>query len=76
MIPVMLLVIVLVFTINYFSAGDPVVQILGAEATQEQIELKRAELGLDQPYYVQLFSYIKILLQNLILGTPIKLVSL
>ena len=72
MIPVMLLVIVLVFTINYFSAGDPVVQILGAEATQEQIELKRAELGLDQPYYVQLFSYIKNIITKFDFGHSYK----
>lgn len=72
MIPVMLLVTVLVFTINYFSTGDPVAQILGAEATQEQIDAKRAELGLDQPYFVQLWEYIKNIITKFDFGSSYK----
>ncbi len=58
MIPVMVLVIFIVFTINYFTPGDPVNQILGESASQEQIDAKRKELGLDDPYFVQLGRYI------------------
>ncbi len=59
MIPTMLFVVILVFTINYFSEGDPVSDILGPEATQAQIDAKREELGLNDPYHEQLFRYIK-----------------
>ena len=72
MIPVMLFVTVLVFTINYFSNGDPVSQILGAEATQEQIDAKRIELGLDQPYFVQLWRYIKNIVTKFDFGSSYK----
>ena len=33
--------------------GDPVVFLLGQDATKEQIDLLRADLGLDQPFFVQ-----------------------
>jgi len=72
MIPVMFLVMFLVFTINYISPGDPVVDILGQEATQEQIDAKREELGLNDPYLVQLGNYIKGVVFELDLGTSYK----
>lgn len=72
MIPTMLFVIVLVFTINYFSDGDPAVDILGPEATQEQIDATREELGLNDPYFVQLFRYIKNIVTKFDFGTSYK----
>ena len=33
--------------------GDPVVFLLGQDATKEQIDMLRADLGLDQPFFVQ-----------------------
>ncbi|MFZ9434546.1 MAG: ABC transporter permease, partial [Burkholderiaceae bacterium] len=33
--------------------GDPVVFLLGQDATQEQIDQLRADLGLNQPFFVQ-----------------------
>jgi len=33
--------------------GDPVVFLLGQDATKEQIDQLRADLGLDQPFFVQ-----------------------
>ena len=41
-----------------FVPGDPVELILPQEATYEQKEALRAEMGLDQPLYVQFFKYI------------------
>ena len=58
MIPVILGVAILIFTIMYFTPGDPAKMLLGAEATAEQIAEKRAQLGLDQPYLVQLWNYL------------------
>ena len=59
MIPVMLGVITIVFTITYLSPGDPVMLILGANNyTPEAYALKSAEFGLDKPFWVQLGTYI------------------
>lgn len=57
MIPVLIGVVVIVFTINYFSAVSPAVILAGANASVEDIAAKNAELGLDRPYLVQIGSY-------------------
>jgi peptide/nickel transport system permease protein len=45
-------------------AGDPLEMILPLEASQEAIDRMRIEWGLDQPIYVQYFSYVAKLLQG------------
>ena len=47
-------VIVIVFTLLYFSPQDPAQNILGDQATATQRENFEALFGLDQPYLVQL----------------------
>lgn len=59
LIPVLIGIAFLVFTIMYFSPGDPAKLILGDRAPEEQVAALRHELGLDLPYYQQLFNYIK-----------------
>lgn len=59
MIPVVVAVAVLIFTIMYFTPGDPAIIILGPNASFEQLAAKRVELGIDQPYLVQLLNYLK-----------------
>lgn len=51
-------VAVLIFTIMYFTPGDPVEIILGSSAPAEAIAEKRAQLGLDDPYIVQLGRFL------------------
>lgn len=46
-----------IFTILYFTPGDPARNLLGATATAEEIENMRHVLGLDQPYLVQLGKF-------------------
>jgi ABC-type dipeptide/oligopeptide/nickel transport system permease component len=58
MIPVILGVTILVFTIMYFIPGDPVKLMLGLEATPDQIEAKREQLGLNDPYLVRLGRFV------------------
>ncbi len=53
MIPVLLLVSVLVFSLIHLIPGDPAVSILGEEATPQAVAALRANLGLDQPIPVQ-----------------------
>jgi ABC-type dipeptide/oligopeptide/nickel transport system permease component len=57
MIPVILGVTILVFTIMYFIPGDPVKMMLGADATPADIAEKRQQLGLNDPYLVRLGAF-------------------
>ena len=59
MIPVILGVTILVFTILYFIPGDPVRMLLGAEPTPAQVAAKRHAMGLDDPYLVRLGRYVE-----------------
>jgi peptide/nickel transport system permease protein len=53
MVPVLLLVSVVIFSLIHLTPGDPVVEMLGEEATPEARDRLRAQLGLDQPIMVQ-----------------------
>ena len=59
MIFVMFGVIFLVFTILYISPMDSALNILGQDATKEQIEAFNKSYGLDKPYIEQLFNAFK-----------------
>ena len=69
MIPVLLGVVFIVFTINHFGPGDPVAALLGGNYTQEQYDAKEKELGLDQPFAVQFVNYVKGIVTEFDLGT-------
>lgn len=58
LIPVLIGVTILVFMIMHLSPGDPAKIMLGPKATTESIAKLNAELGLDQPLYVQYFTWI------------------
>ncbi|TVR76252.1 MAG: ABC transporter permease [Sphaerobacteraceae bacterium] len=53
MIPTLIGVSILVFSITRLTPGDPVRQIVGEDAPQQRVDEVRAELGLDQPIYIQ-----------------------
>ncbi len=59
MIPVIFGVALLVFTIMYFVPGDPAAVILGGSATQTELDALRENMGLNQPFLVQLATYLK-----------------
>ena len=69
MIPVLLGVTLLIFTLLYFADGDPARNLIGADATEEEIQALRAEWGLDDPYFVRYGRYLKQLLIDRDLGT-------
>ena len=58
MIPVMLGVILIVFTLMYITPGDPVDTLLGDDATPEMAEQLREELGLNGTYIERLGKYL------------------
>ncbi len=45
--------VALVSFVLFQYVGDPVVFLLGQDATPEQVQQMRADLGLDQPFFVQ-----------------------
>lgn len=57
MIPIVLGVTILVFIMMTFCPGDPAEIILGATATEEDLAQLRVELGLDQPFFIRLATY-------------------
>lgn len=58
MIPVILLVAVAIFTIMYFVPGDPTSVLLGPGATEAQRNELLANLGLSDPFFVQLGRFL------------------
>ncbi len=57
MVIIMLCVTVVIFTITYFTPGDPARIIMGTSATETEVAAKRAQMGLDQPFLVQMAKY-------------------
>jgi len=53
MIPILLGISVIVFSMMHLAPGDPAEAILGPRGTEELLRQARRELGLDQPLYVQ-----------------------
>jgi len=58
MLPVLLAVTIIVFSILHLVPGDPVHLALGEMASQQAYDRMRAELGLDKPLYTQYFSFL------------------
>lgn len=58
MIPVLLAVSFLIFSLMYLAPGDPARIILGDDAPEEAVLEKREELGLNDPFLVQYGRYI------------------
>ncbi|MCL2377594.1 MAG: ABC transporter permease [Defluviitaleaceae bacterium] len=71
MIPVVLGVLLIVFTIMYLTPGDPVRILLGDNARAEDIERLRGEFGLDDPFFVQFFNYVVGVVTRFDLGTSL-----
>lgn len=57
-IPVIFCVAVLIFTLLYFTPGDPAVMALGSAATPEELEAFRNYAGLNDPYLVRLGDFL------------------
>ncbi len=58
MIPVMLGVVLIIFFMLDMSPGDPAAQLLGGDATEEQIAEMREEMGLNDPFLVRYVRYV------------------
>lgn len=58
MIPVILGVILIIFTISALTPGDPAMLALGNNFTPERYQQKVVEMGLDKPFLVRYVNYI------------------
>ena len=52
-IPVMVVVALFVFSLLFIAPGDPAAVIAGDQATPQDVERIRQNLGLDRPFLVQ-----------------------
>src|SRR3954466_8094425 len=59
MVPTLAGVVLLIFFLFKLFGGDPAQILAGQIASQEQIDAIRRELGLDQPWYVQLGIFVR-----------------
>jgi peptide/nickel transport system permease protein len=59
MIPTLVGVVLLVFVLFKFFGGDPAEIMSGLNATPEQVQAIRDQLGLNSPWYVQLWINLK-----------------
>lgn len=77
MIPILLCVTILIFTIMYFVPGDVARIKLGSNAEESEVIALRETLGLNDPYHVRLGNYLKGVFlhfdfgDSLIDGTPV-----
>jgi peptide/nickel transport system permease protein len=58
LLPILFVVSTFVFMIIHLTPGDPASVMLGEEATQQEINTLREQLGLNQPLYQQYFLWI------------------
>lgn len=58
LIPVMIGVTFIVFTMMYFTPGDPARIMLGESAPEHEVVRLREQLGLDDPFLVQFGRYV------------------
>ena len=53
MIPTILGILLIIFTINDLMPGDPALNSLGANYTEELYQQRREEMGLNRPFVVR-----------------------
>lgn len=58
MIPILLAVSFIVFSLLYITPGDPAAMMLGQNATPEAVAALREELGLNKPFLTQYVNYL------------------
>jgi peptide/nickel transport system permease protein len=64
LLPVLGVVAVVVFLLIHLTPGDPAAVMLGPEASAAQVDALRAQLGLNDPLYVQFFRWLGGVLQG------------
>ncbi|MCF4113167.1 MULTISPECIES: nickel ABC transporter permease [Dethiosulfovibrio] len=58
LVPVLIGVTFIVFSMLYITPGDPARMVLGEQAPQESVDELRQEMGLNDPFFVQFGRYV------------------
>lgn len=58
LIPILIGVAFIIFSIMELTPGDPAIRILGIEAPPEALEQLREQLGLNKPFFTRFFDYL------------------
>jgi len=69
LIPTLLGVSFIVFSLLYLSPGDAALAVAGPDATREAVDAIRENLGLNDPFFIQYLRYLKGIVFNFDLGT-------
>lgn len=72
LIPILLGVAFIIFTIMNITPGDPAVRILGPDSTLEAREQLRDQLGLNLPFWQRFFDYIAKIFTQLDFGNSYR----
>ncbi len=80
-VPILLIVSLMTFSLMHFIPGDPAAAIAGLSATPDQIRQLRHDLGLDEPFLVQLLTWYGGLFhgdlgRSILMGQPVAQVML
>lgn len=79
LIPVLIVVAIVTFLLIHLMPGDAAAVMLGPEATPDQVEALRQSLGLNEPLYMQFFTWVGNALQgdlgqSFFIGLPVTTV--
>lgn len=69
LIPILIGVVFIIFTIMELTPGDPAVRILGIEASPKALEQLRIQLGLNKPLIIQFLHYLSNIIMHFDFGT-------
>lgn len=58
-IPVLLGIVLVIFSVLYLIPGDPALTIAGPRASEATVNRIRMEMGLNQPLYLRFFNYVR-----------------
>ncbi len=64
MVGILIGVLIITFALSRLLPGSPIEMMLGHRPTQEQIDLTKAEFGLDKPIPVQFYRYVAAVVQG------------
>lgn len=64
LLPVLIGISVLVFLLLYLIPGDPAMTLLGQDATKEEVDRFREQMGLNKPFLIQLGVFLFNLIQG------------
>ena len=57
MVPVLIIVAIIIFSLIHITPGDPAAVMAGEEATPRQVEEMRERLGLNEPVHIQFIEW-------------------